>query len=83
MLAVPLGKNKLKNPFIIYADLEWLLYPISTCDNTPNNYFTIRKNVHIPCGFSMLTSYAYDKSLNEHLMIVTMAKIAYLSFLKL
>ena len=31
----------------------------------------------------MLTSYAYDKSLNEHLMIVTMAKIAYLSFLKL
>ena len=60
------GKNTLKNPFIIYADLECLLYPISTCDNTPNNSFTIKKNVHILCGFSMLTSYAYDKSLNEH-----------------
>ena len=60
------GKNTLKNHFIIYADLECLLYPISTCDNTPNNSFTTKKNVHIPCGFSMLTSYAYDKSLNEH-----------------
>ena len=55
----------MKNPFIIYADLECLLYPISTCDNTPNSSFTIKKNVHIPCGFSMLTSYAYDKSLTE------------------
>ena len=59
-------KNALKNQFIIYADLECLLYPISTCDNTPNNSFTIKKNVHIPCGYSMLTSYAYDKTLNEH-----------------
>ena len=39
---------------------------MSTCDNTPNNSFTIKKNVHISCGYSMLTSYAYDKSLNEH-----------------
>ena len=36
------GKNALKNPFIIYADLECLLYPISTCDNTPNNSFAIK-----------------------------------------
>ena len=43
------GKNSLKKPFIIYADLECLLYPISTCDNTPNNSFTIKKNVHITC----------------------------------
>ena len=60
------SKNTLKNPFIIYADLECLLYPISTCDNTNENSFTIKKNVHKPCGYSMLTSYAYDKSLNEH-----------------
>ena len=60
------GKNTLKNPFIIDADLECLLYPLSTCDNAPDNSFTIKKNVHIPCGYSMLTSYAYDKTLNEH-----------------
>ena len=36
------------------------------CDNTPNNSFTLKKNVHKPCGYSVLTSYAYDKSLSEH-----------------
>ena len=38
---------------------------MSICDNTPDNPFTIKKNVHIPCGYSMLTSYAYNKTLNE------------------
>ena len=61
------GKNTLKNHFIIYADLECLLFPISTCDNTEDNSFTIKKNIHKPCGYSLLTSYAYDKSLNEHI----------------
>ena len=37
-----------------------------TCDNTPDNSFTIKKNLHIPCGYSLLTSYACDKRLNEH-----------------
>ena len=45
------GKNTLKNPLIIYADLECLLYPVSTCDNTEDNYFTIRKNKHKPSGY--------------------------------
>ena len=58
-------KNTLKNPFIIYADFECLLYPLSTCDNTEENSFTIKKNMYRPSGFSMLTSYAYDKSLNK------------------
>ena len=60
------GKNTLKIPFIIYADLQCLLYPISTCDNTPNNSFTIKKNVHMPVGFSMLASNGYDKTLNKY-----------------
>ena len=54
------GKNTLKNPFIIYTDFETILKPISICDNTPDNSFTTKKNVDTPCGFSMLTSYAYD-----------------------
>ena len=60
------GKNTLKNPFIIYADFDCILKPIDTCDNAPDNSFTIKQNVHTPCGFSMLTSYAYDKKLNYH-----------------
>ena len=39
---------------------------MSICDNTPDNPFAIKKNVHIPCGYSMLTSYAYNKTLNEN-----------------
>ena len=41
------------------------MYPSITCDNTEENSFTIKKNIHRPSGFSMLTSYAYDKSLNK------------------
>ena len=40
---------------------------MDTCDNTPDNSYTTRKNVHTPCAFSMLTLYAYDKNLNEHI----------------
>ena len=60
------GKNTLKNPFIIYADFECILKPISTCDKTPDKSFTIKKDIHITCGISMLTSYAYDKKSNYH-----------------
>ena len=64
------GESTLKNPFIIYADLACLLYPMITCDNTPDKFFTIKKNLHIPCGYSLLTSYAYDKTLNEHVFLL-------------
>ena len=38
------GKNTLKNPFTIYADIECILKPISTCDNSVNSSFTIKKS---------------------------------------
>ena len=60
------GKNTFKNPFIIYADIECLLKPISTCDNTADNSFTIKTSKHIPSGYSMLVSHAYDKTKNTH-----------------
>ena len=56
------GKNTLKNPFIIYADIECLLKLISTCDNGADNSFTIKTSKHIPSGYSMLISHAYDKT---------------------
>ena len=52
------AKNTLKNPFIIYAYVECLLYPLITYDNTEENSFTIKKNVHsvavIHCSHHML-----------------------------
>ena len=58
------GKNTLKNLFLIYADIECLLKPISTCDNSAGNSFTIKARKHVPSGYSILVSYAYDKTKN-------------------
>ena len=56
------GKNTLKNPFIIYADLEYLLVKIKSSNNTSN---TVKESLHMPCSYSILTCYSFDKSLNE------------------
>ena len=59
------GKNILKNPFIIYADIKCILKPISTCDNSADNSFTIKTSKHVASGYSMLASHAYDKTQNK------------------
>ena len=51
--------------FLIYADLECLLIKISSCENTDIKSFREKKEVHVPCGYSIVTCYSFDKSLNE------------------
>ena len=48
------GKNSLKVPFIIYADLECLLQKIESCQNNPKKSYTEKKAVHRPSGYSLL-----------------------------
>ena len=38
------GQKSLKAPFIVYADLEWLLKKIPSCQNNPENSYS-EKNV--------------------------------------
>ena len=57
-------KNTLKIAFIIYADLECLLFQMSSCENTPINSFTEKKASHTRCASSILTCYFFEKSLN-------------------
>ena len=57
-------KNTLKIAFVIYADLECLLFQMSSCENTPINAFTEKKASHTPCASSILTCYFFEKSLN-------------------
>ena len=59
------GQNILKNPFIIYVDLEGLLFSMDSWENTKNNSFTECKSLHIPSGFSILTCYSFDKLQNK------------------
>ena len=44
------GKNLLKVPFIICADIECLLQKISTCQNNPEKSYTEKKAVHKASG---------------------------------
>ena len=38
---------------------------MSSCENTPIRSYTEKKALHIPCGYSILTCYSFDKTLNE------------------
>ena len=45
----------MKVPFVIYADLEFLLEKMSTCHNNPKNSSTTKVNKHTPSGYSLFT----------------------------
>ena len=45
------GEKSMKNPFIIYADLECLLEKMSTCNNNPEKSSTTKTNMHTPTGY--------------------------------
>ena len=55
----------MKLPFVIYADLEFLLEKMSTCINHPNESSTTKINKHTPSGYSIFTHYSFDKSKNK------------------
>ena len=59
------GKKSLKHAFVIYADLECLLFKINTCNNNPNKSYITVKALHKPSGYSLLTSSLFDKSENK------------------
>ena len=59
------GDKSLKLPFIIYANLEYLLKKIDTCQNNPDLSSTTKINQHIPSGYSIYTSCSFDKSNNK------------------
>ena len=44
-------------PFIIYADLEYIIEKIDRCKNKPENSSTTKVSKHIPLSFSMPTIY--------------------------
>ena len=43
-------ENSVKVPFIIYADLEFLLEKMNTCHNNPKKLSTTKINKHTPSG---------------------------------
>ena len=59
------GEKSMKMPFSVYADLEWLLEKMSTCQNNPNKSSTTKINKHTPSGYSLFTHCSFDESKNK------------------
>ena len=54
------GEKSLKVLFVIYADLEYLLEKINTCQNNPEKSYTEKKAKHKPPGYSLVTCCSFD-----------------------
>ena len=59
------GIKPLKHAFVICVDLECLLLKMNSCNNNPNKSYTTAKAIHMPSGYSLLTSCSFDKSENK------------------
>ena len=59
------GKKSIKLSFVVYADLEYLLEKMSTCQNNPNESSTTEINKHVPSGYSLFTHCSFDKTKNK------------------
>ena len=55
----------MKVPFIINADLEFLLEKMSTCYNNPEKSSTTEINKHTGSGYSLFTKYSFDARKNK------------------
>ncbi|XP_021341715.1 uncharacterized protein LOC110442433 [Mizuhopecten yessoensis] len=53
--------KQLKVPFVIYADFESFLHPISACEPNPNTSSTTKYQKHEPSGFSYLVKCSADE----------------------
>ena len=54
-----------KMPFVIYADFESLVEPISGCQPNPEKSFTNQFQKHKPCGFCYHTKCSFDEKLSK------------------
>ena len=60
----PDRQYQFKVPFVIYADFESILVPVSGAPNNPEMSSTRRINVHQPSGMCMYSKFAYGKVTN-------------------
>ena len=55
-----------KAPFIIYADLVWIIEKTDGFKNNPENSSATKESKHIPSGFPMLTRSSLRSIKNKH-----------------
>ena len=55
-----------KMPYIIYADIEYLIKKIDGCANNPENSSATKIVEHISCGYSMSMIWSFNNVENKH-----------------
>ena len=55
----------MKDPFIIYAELEYFLKKMDTCHNNPEKSSTTKENKYKASGYSMFTHCSFDVTKNK------------------
>ena len=55
-----------KMSYIIYADIKSLIKKINRCGNSPENSSITKIGEYIPCGYSVLTIWAFNQIENKH-----------------
>lgn len=56
--------KKMRVPFVVYADSESLLQPVSTCEPNPKISSTTNIKKHFPIAFSYYIKCSFDSNLN-------------------
>ena len=59
------GEKSMKDPFIIYADLESLLEKMNTCHNDSEKSSVTKINKHTSSGYSLFTHCSFDTTKNK------------------
>ena len=59
-------EKSVKIPFVIYADMEPLLYKIYTCHSNPEKSSTTKIDKHTASGYSLFTHCLVDNTKNKH-----------------
>ena len=60
------GEKSMKEPFVIYADMESLLKKIHTCNNNLEKSSATKVNKHAASGCSLFTYCSLDVTKNKH-----------------
>ena len=66
------GEKYMSIPFIICAEMEYLLEKIDTCHNNPEKSSTVKINKHTASGYSLFIHCSFDFTKNY--MIITEVK---------
>lgn len=57
--------NKLKLPFVIYADFECMLEKLDTCMPNPSSQYVVQLRKHTPYSFAYYIKCSFDNSLSK------------------